>query len=177
MDELTPPPRPKSSRPSDGRRLARIFLVILSPVLILLILFLLPEPIQRPIAYAIGYAAGKTEKFFKKSQENQSDDDAGASTSNDAQSQDRSIPDDDTRTISGTVLSVTDDGVLVEQGGAEYFVNGMRTSTPSSVFFIRGRFDYVDGDRVKLNVLPAGTYRYTTAMGSRATVRAYKVRK
>ena len=81
------------------------------------------------------------------------------------------------QTIAGTVLSVTDDGVLVEQGGAEYFVNGMRTSTPSSVFFIRGRFDYVDGDRVELKVLPAGTYRYTTAMGSIATVRAYKVRK
>lgn len=105
---------------------------------------------------------------------------ARSSVSESVQSQDSSstaAQDDDTRTIGGTVLSVTDDGVIVERKGAEYFVNGVRTSTPSSVFFIRGHFDYVDGDSVMLKVVPAGTYRYETAIGSKATVRAFKVKQ
>lgn len=72
--------------------------------------------------------------------------------------------------VVGTVLSVTDDGVLVT---TEYSVNRERSgSTP---FLIRGRFNYVDGDRVSLYVVPDGTFRYKTALGSEATVRAYKV--
>ena len=42
------------------------------------------------------------------------------------------------------------------------------------VFFVTGDFDKVDGDWVKVEVAPAGTYRYTSAIGGQNTVRAFR---
>lgn len=101
-----------------------------------------------------------------------SDNETEVPASGDEQPPDPSIViirDGQDRTIFGIVLSVAEDGVLC---ASETFPNSVRsTGTP---FFIKGRFNYVDGDQIHLKVIPAGRYRYTTAAGTVATVRAFK---
>jgi len=169
MDQ-TPPPLPsKPSEPQKGmtrHSKGKVVGVIIAAGCIIVLIALIAGPDNTSRFFRMWKYAPQafSETFLGKSvtasEEQNSADDASQ-----------------VQTIAGTVLSVTDDGIIIEQGGAEYFVNGMRTSTPSSVFFIRGRFDYVDGDRVQLKVLPAGTYRYETAIGRKATVRAFKVKR
>ena len=75
-------------------------------------------------------------------------------------------------TVSGQILSVTEDGILITKHSRA--AGGWDNET---VFFVKGRFNYVDDDWVTIKAYPSGTYRYETAAGAVATVRAYKAKQ
>jgi hypothetical protein len=89
-------------------------------------------------------------------------------------------------TVSGAVISVLKDGILVKQGaGLERYVESWARVgvTPADipkhyqkVLFLKNhpsQATLVDGDRVGVMALPVGSFTYTTAAGAKATVRAY----
>ena len=73
--------------------------------------------------------------------------------------------------IKGEVLSVTDDGILVICPYTATF--GMSKPKPDEVVFVKGNFNFVDGDKVNLTAGEIGTYKYISAGGAAKTVRAF----
>lgn len=65
--------------------------------------------------------------------------------------------------LSGSVVSVTPEGSLV-----------MHEDT-LQIFYVRGELGRATGEKVSLEAVPDGTFRYTTALGADSTVRAVKV--